>query len=233
MYQTKKEKQDILISTLSNSNNNSSKSGSFSGFYDTIENMSFSDLDSIISRDNVIVVERPTFVFDLLTMKPVSYKNTIKETQGYSPVTHIFYEVETLMTDNLNVFDDDSKLFFFYMGTKHDNKSKLRFSSEEKKNISKAIERIEAVNRVNKFFNYNQDTQLIRDYVNSDKLVEDKLTLQADITELARELMAHKEKKSPNSTTDYSSIKTKFDAATINALTAGLENFPNMQSLPE
>ena len=147
----------------------------------------FQELHNIALKENVIFVNSPSLVFDLATMTPHTVSGS--ETSGNFRQSGLFFlQVYTQQFDSFNDIDwDDDYLYLFYQGTKNNGKYRIRRVKLDKSKFQDAIDRLSAIQNLDKYFSLKNSVNDIRDYVNSEQFITDKLNSMIPIEQLGIE----------------------------------------------
>lgn len=176
-FQTYKQKMAILFKTVNFPETN---------LVTPMDNLSFDELHDLCVKDNILMVECPNFSFDFGTMSIGMSKGMLMQTDPLVKPLHVssfkFQTMEDFYTD----FWNNKDLFFFYSGVKVNNYYTLRVAKIEFSKIEKAVNRYEAIVRLNSKINSKNTVESIQEYVNSDIFKSDMEQANQDINDIAK-----------------------------------------------
>ena len=187
MYQTYQEKCSTLLITITTGL--FAESVSHLKLSPQPERLSLKEYHDIISRDNVIVVEAPSFLFNFAEMKMDNTRVFSKANiNSFTDATNIHLQVETFQGDYTDFKWDEDTIYFFYTGEKLGNKYKIRITSVQKSILQPAIDRFEAIQRINTNFSLTSAVETVRSYVESPQFEADKILAAQDIYAIAKQI---------------------------------------------
>lgn len=188
-FQTYKQKMATLFKTA-----NFPETNSNSILVTPMDNLSFDELHDLCVKDNILMVECPNFSFDFGTMsiskafdyKPELSKGMLMQTDPLVKPLHVSSFKCQTMEDFYTDFWNNKDLFFFYSGVKVNNYYTLRVAKIEFSKIEKAVNRYEAIVRLNSKINSKNTVESIQEYVNSDIFKSDMEQANQDINDIAK-----------------------------------------------
>ena len=219
-FQTYQEKMDMILKQLSVMPNSNSLT-----LTTPISSLSFDEFHKILSHDNVIVIDMPAALFNFCTMK-VSYSGmnpamaNLSAHDPYELAMCTKVEVSTFKTLDITEFyqelEDENTIFFFYTGQKVCDQYNLRYGKLSLSIIKPAVDRFEAIQRINSIMNLNSSVKEIRDYVKSRQFSLEMALAKTDMNEIVKEL-----NKNMNEEQQEQRRIDTFD------ITSGLHSFPH------
>ena len=178
--QSYNEKSDLLLS------NRFPKSESVLNINPISENLSFYDLHEICKHDNVIALPLPNVVYNLHTMKYVSDSKA----PGVRDASDIVIRVKNVYHKSIEEFIEiaNNNIVFYYSGTNKLGQYTLRYEAYPKELFQPFIDRLSAIENLELKLNFNNSTEDIKAYVNSEEFDKNKTLMIADFTEYYKEI---------------------------------------------
>lgn len=209
MYQTYSQKAEILMKSLNS--DTLTKSGALLHMRPFPKTLTLEEYHSIISRDNVIVIENPVARFDLITMKVESSSQLeIDKANLFMDLGKIIVNSKTETVESLESFFNESNLYFFYSAIQLGKVYQIRAAVVEKSLIEEAIMRYDAIVNINSNLSLENSIERIREYVNSSQFEKDKKMSEIPVHTLGEKyMMENQPTSSPNSNVNnFSNIIT-------------------------
>jgi len=189
MYQSYNDKIKALVANL---NGGVFAAEGISNYNTVIDRLTLTEYDKIINRDNLFVLLAPIAAFNLYDMTCSDNSHVKLKDNLFTDGKFILIKVDKYSLDSIEkVYDflaDENFFYFFYNGIKVGSKIEIRIAMIKKEKIQPAIKRFEASMRINSKLNIAGDIQLMRNYVNSELFVEDKLSILIDLDETIRNM---------------------------------------------
>ena len=184
MYQTYEEKMDLVLRNLyPMDKNNPLITGQ-------PNKLSFAEYHEILKRENVIIINSPVFALDLSTMK----RSETITTGGFVKTNIITFSVETYAYKNINDINwPEDTLYFFFTGYHQYDDIHLRYFKINKILIKDALDRQDALCRINTKYSLNNEIDVIREYVASEQFQIDRELVKKPIDDLGIIYIKNKE----------------------------------------